>query len=74
MDAAYMRLKNAEIGYTFPARLTRKAKMNHVRIYISGDNLCTWTALPTKAFDPEQASVVDYPLMRTFNCGINIQF
>lgn len=74
MDAAYMRLKNAEIGYTFPARLTRKAKMSHVRIYISGDNLCTWTALPTKAFDPEQASVVDYPLMRTFNCGINIHF
>ena len=74
MDASYMRLKNAEIGYTFPSRLIKKAKMSNVRVYVSGDNLFTWTSLLTKAFDPEQTSVLDYPLMRTFSCGINIQF
>ena len=74
MDASYMRLKKAEIGYTFPSQFIKKAKMSNVRVYISGDNLCTWTNLLTKAFDPEQTSVLDYPLMRSFSCGINFQF
>ena len=69
-----MRLKKAEIGYTFPSQFIKKAKMSNVRVYISGDNLCTWTNLLTKAFDPEQTSVLDYPLMRSFSCGINFQF
>lgn len=74
MDASYMRLKKVEIGFTFPSRLIKKAKMSNMRIYISGDNLYTWTNLLTKAFDPEQTSVLDYPLMRTLSCGINFQF
>ena len=74
MDASYIRLKKAEIGYTFPSELLKKAKINNLRIYISGDNLYTWSNILTKAFDPEQSSVLDYPLMRTFSCGVNFQF
>lgn len=74
MDASYIRLKKAEIGYTLPDRVIKKMKVSSVRINISGDNLYTWTNLLTKAFDPEQSSVLDYPLMRTFSCGINFQF
>lgn len=74
MDASYIRLKNIEIGYSFPLKFIKKVQMNSMRVYVSGDNLYTWTNLLTKAFDPEQTSTLDYPLMRTISCGLNIQF
>ncbi|MDD3077592.1 MAG: TonB-dependent receptor [Paludibacter sp.] len=74
MDASYIRLKRAEIGYTFPAKIIKKMKVSNMRVSISGDNIYTWTKLLTKAFDPEQSSVLNYPLMRTFSCGLNFNF
>ena len=73
-DASYLRLKNAQIGYTFPAKWTKKAKINALRIYVGGSNLLTFS--PFKTYDPE-ASDGDgsrYPLMRQFNAGVNIKF
>ena len=72
MDASYVRLKNVQIGYTLPKRLTKKAGMNAVRFYISADNLCTWTKLRTKNIDPEQSSFSSYPLMKTYTAGVSI--
>ena len=40
-NAAYMRLKNLQIGYTIPASLSRTIKLQKLRIYVSGENL--WT-------------------------------
>lgn len=74
MDASYLRLKNAEIGYTLPARLTRKAGMRKVRVYASGDNIYTWQHLHTNSFDPEQKNILDYPVMRTWSFGLNVEF
>lgn len=74
MDASYTRLKNAEIGYTIPASVCRKAGLESVRVYASGDNIYTWQHLHTKSFDPEQKSILDYPLMRTWSFGLNVSF
>jgi len=74
MDASYLRLKNAEIGYTLPAKLTRKAGMSKVRVYASGDNIYTWQHLHTNSFDPEQKNILDYPVMRTWSFGLNVEF
>lgn len=77
-DASYLRLKNLQVGYTLPARLTEKAGMSSVRIYASGENLLTFTRM-SKVFDPETiggdwGDGKVYPLMKTYSFGVNINF
>ncbi len=71
-------LKNLTVGYTLPADLTRKARIDRVRVYFSGDNLATWTALKSKYIDPEQFSTDGsarvYPFAKTFSFGLDITF
>ncbi len=52
-NVAYLRLKNVQIGYNFPKHLIEKVKMQHARIYLSAENLYTWSPLykRTKNFD-----------------------
>lgn len=72
-NAAYIRLKNLQIGYTLPKAWTRKAGLERVRVFFSGDNLWTGTAI-NKNFDPEALyqNGMTYPLSRTLSCGINV--
>ena len=78
-SAAYMRLKNVQIGYTFPQKWMKKAGISSCRIYVSADNLATFTSL-SKIFDPEALSSVNggtgktYPLQRTYSIGVNLNF
>ena len=55
LNAAYVRLKNLTIDYTIPQHLLEKAKIQQLRIYLSGENLFTWSPMfkYTKMFDPE---------------------
>lgn len=71
-DASYLRLKNVEVGYRFEFK--EKAVIQGLRVYVNGQNLCTWTKMPY--FDPEIADSNGnaYPMMRVFNMGVNIQF
>ncbi len=52
-NVAYLRLKNLQIGYNFPKALVSSAKMQAARIYLSGENLFSWSPLykRTKNFD-----------------------
>lgn len=79
-NAAYCRLKNIQIGYTLPKAWTNKAGMSSVRVYISGDNLLTFSHM-SKIFDPEALEgTYDadngklYPLQRTISVGLNVNF
>ncbi len=74
MDASFLRLKNIEIGYAFDQKICKMVGASNMRVYISGDNLHTWTHLKTKSFDPEQSNALAYPTMRTYNIGLNITF
>jgi TonB-linked SusC/RagA family outer membrane protein len=72
-DAAFIRLKSAEIGYTFPLQLLKKLYMRNLRVYVSGTNLLNWSTF--KLWDPEMAGKgLGYPLQRVFNIGVNIGF
>lgn len=69
----YVRLKNVEIGYTFPTVLMKKVGVSQARIYLTGLNLCTWSAI--KTFDPEiPDGTGSYPQQRIFNMGLNFSF
>jgi len=75
-DGSYLRIKNITLGYTLPRFIVQKAKMNSARVYISCQNLATFTKYT--GFDPEVPSNgIDlnvYPVTRTISAGINISF
>lgn len=82
-NAAYLRLKNVEIGYSLPDKWLRKVNIKGLRVYVSAYNLLTFTGL--KYMDPEfytnyngDGSLTNlgynYPLNKTFTLGLNIKF
>lgn len=70
--ADFLKLKNLQIGYTIPANISKKAKINRARIYLSGENLLTITPYPF--LDPEMGGTIGYPLMRQLSFGVNVSF
>jgi TonB-linked SusC/RagA family outer membrane protein len=71
-NASYVKLKNLQIGYTFPNALTKKAGIGIARLYLSGENLFTITNYP--GLDPEIGNQVNYPTMRQYSLGVNVAF
>ena len=71
-NSAYFRLKNIQVGYTLPTRLTERLKMSRLRVFFSGENLITFTKL--LAFDPEAPSGSGnfYPLSKVTTFGLNL--
>ncbi|WP_320019614.1 TonB-dependent receptor [Labilibaculum manganireducens] len=77
-DASYMRLKNLQIGYTFPKALVSRVGLQNLRLYVSGENLLTITNL-SKTMDPETAGIgrqggTVYPLSKTYSFGLSVNF
>ena len=74
-NASYMRLKNVQIGYTFPEKWMKKARIDNLRVYLSGDNLLTVSDF-FYAYDPETPVSKGgyYPQVKTVVLGLNITF
>lgn len=70
----YLRLKNLELGYTFPGRWMEPAGISNLRIYLSGFNLFTWSKIGV--YDPESLNSTGqyYPQARLINTGIAVTF
>lgn len=73
--ANYLRLKNAQLGYTFPKSITDNLRITKLRLYVSGSNLLTFSSL-YQGLDPEGKSdrINDFPPLRIVNFGVNIIF
>ena len=72
-DGSFLRLKQMEFGYTVPARITEKIRMNNLRLYVSGTNLLLFSKF--KMWDVEMAgNGLGYPNQRVFNFGLNFSF
>jgi TonB-linked SusC/RagA family outer membrane protein len=73
-DGSYLRIKNVTLGYTLPASLLSRYKVQQIRIYASAQNLFTFTKY--SGFDPEVPyNGVDYnvyPVTRVLSIGLNI--
>ncbi len=83
MNASYIRLKTAELGYTINSRLLSKAGIKDFRVYVSGYNLLTFT--PLKNVDPERpgsagsssTNFIDFyndPITKTYTGGVRLKF
>ncbi|HEX7467797.1 MAG TPA: SusC/RagA family TonB-linked outer membrane protein [Methanobacterium sp.] len=66
LDAGFLRLKNVEIGYKLP---------HNLRIYLSGNNLVILhDHMSKQGFDPETTGFWYYPMLRTYNIGLDLTF
>ena len=81
-DGSYLKLKNITLGYTFPKRWTRKAKIDRIRIYVSASNLLTFTDF--SGLDPEFSTTTKtaygiyygstYPQTKMISFGLDMNF
>lgn len=76
-SAAYLRMKNIQLGYTLPVKWTRKIGISTARVFVSGENLLTFTSL-SDIYDPETMWSgyygTAYPLSKTYSFGLNVNF
>jgi TonB-linked SusC/RagA family outer membrane protein len=81
-DGSYLRIQNVSLGYQLPKALLNRAKIQQARLYLSAQNLATWTKYLN--YNPEVSNYegpltggVDYgyyPLAKTFTVGLNLGF
>lgn len=79
VPATFLRLKNVELGFQLPKALLSKIRLNSARIYLNGFNLLTFSRKQLRDIDPEKQegdfdAGLTYPLMKSYNMGININF
>jgi len=77
-NGAYVRLKNIVIGYTLSPAIARRAKLQGLRVYVSGNDLWELTHVQDK-WDPEQTNNIAggaqrYPFYRLLTFGVNATF
>ena len=78
VDASYLNFQNAQLGYTFPERMTQKMRISRLRLYLACDNIIYWSH--RHGLDPRQSittgstnSAMNSPV-RTISGGINLTF
>ncbi len=76
ISSNYLALNNITLGYTIPAKATKKIGINNLRVYFSADNVALWSA--RKGLDPRQsftsATTAIYTTMRCISGGVKIEF
>ena len=82
-DGSYIRLQNLQFGYTLPQNLTRRAKVERLKVYFNAQNLALFTKY--KGYDPEigafnqssrlqNADMGRYPTPRMYTVGFDVDF
>lgn len=76
IDGSFLRVKNITLGYSLPKSLLSKVNIDKFRVYVSGENLHSFDNMPD-GVDTEleaKSNGIYYPLMRSFNLGVNVTF
>ncbi len=73
-NGSLLRLRNIEIGYTLPAKIIQKAKMNQLRFFANANNLFTIDKLDEIELDPEIMNQFSHPALKSFNFGFTLKF
>jgi len=77
-NGGYFRVKNVQLGYTFPTQLVKKIAMQRARVYVTAENLFTFTKY--SGYDPEIGGGIFsidrgiYPQARSFQVGLSVGF
>jgi TonB-linked SusC/RagA family outer membrane protein len=86
-DGSYLRIRNVQLGYNLPSSVLAKAGISNLRVYVSGQNLATFTkykgfnpeilAITTSGTQPANNQGIDNgvtPIYAIFNLGVNVTF
>ncbi|MCE5347888.1 MAG: TonB-dependent receptor [Bacteroidales bacterium] len=76
-DGSYLRLKTAEIAYTFDSNWVKKASLSSMRVFLNGNNLFFWSNLPDDrevAWSGGSASSGTYPSVKRITLGVDLTF
>lgn len=80
-NADYLRLRNLQLAYNLPEKLTSKVKISHIRLYATANNLYTFTKY--RGYNPDATSTnvltdglanANYPVARSFIFGATVTF
>jgi TonB-linked SusC/RagA family outer membrane protein len=71
-NGRYLRIKNLTFGYTIPSLLTKKAGIQSLRLYVTGNDLFCLSGFP-EGWDPERGSN-DYPITKSLIFGLSVNF
>jgi TonB-linked SusC/RagA family outer membrane protein len=74
-NAAYMRVKNLQLGYSIPPSVLQKIYLQRARVFVNAENVATFTKM-IKTLDPDFSSSDGkiYPLQRIYSFGLNVTF
>lgn len=72
-NKSYVKLKNAQLGYNFSNSVVKRLGMSRLRVFVSADNLVTFTSYPP-GLDPEIGGGYGYPTLRQYSAGLNATF
>lgn len=88
-NVGYIRLRNLQVGYTLPQQVVSKIHASSIRVYLSGENLWTWSPLYKWTKDTDVTSIFgsdrdlsggtsgdgyNFPMLRSVSLGVNINF
>lgn len=88
-NAAYLRLRNLQIGYALPQKIASKIHAKDLRIYFSGENVWTWSPMYKWTRDTDVTNIhgsdrdlsggtsgdgYNYPMLKAFSLGLNVNF
>lgn len=69
----FLRLRNAELGYSLPASALKIVHLDKLRLYVSAVNVITWSYVG-KHYDIDPETPTGYPGLKSFNAGITLTF
>ena len=77
VNASYLNFQNAQVGYTFPERMTSRIHVSRLRLYVACDNIIYWSCRrgldPRQSFSGATSNAMNSPV-RTISGGLNITF
>ncbi len=72
-NGSFLKLRNIQFGYTLPHEITRKARIERLRIYVAAQNVFTVKSKEYTGPDPENPGFA-YPIPTIFTVGLNLTF
>jgi len=72
-NTSFLRLKNLNLAYQFPQKMVSKWGLSQLKLFFMGTNLFLLQD-KIKAYDPENSSIMAYPLMKSYSFGLNLSF
>lgn len=74
VDGSYFKLRTAEISYQLPQSLLKKISIGQAKLYVSGTDLLSFSAIKELDIEDMNAGLTKYPMLKTVSLGLKVSF